>query len=566
MNVVCVARTVGKETGDAEAIRVRVSGLVAAGNRVFLMAERMPRKDMPALPEGVEFIQTEPPSDLNEIFLCDNQKYSYQVLRTLRGLAGKHPLNAIEFAGDPSEGFATIRAHRLLNEFPDTSLIVRCLDSLSRRFETNGHEPLFTTTICDFELEDYAVRHAQVVVASSEEIAEHFRRRVGREDIRLDRAVSEASSRRGEEAAPYVAGFDRPPRDWRGTAAKKVSVIIPFFNQGQYLHETIESVRRSTWPEVEIVLVNDGSTDPASNAVFEEVKGVVKVRKANGGLASARNAGIAAATGDYFLMLDADDKIHPGYLAAAVEALENNPSLSYVTSHVRCFGVLDFAWVPVGFVPALMPFLNTGGANANVYRREVFEGAAAYDEQLVSEQGWDFTLSLHERGLEGDVLPAEFFFYRKHYDSMLFTVTNPRRADTVQTLLQRHPRLVAQNARLMTLVLARLWKQDELRAEQLAPKAAQLDACREELFCLQAQARVQREILDEYGLLRRRASSPPTMPHRAAFFLLGGKMRRSIRKRMATLSRWLLDPLPQSPPSKTYDRNLALANRAESRA
>jgi glycosyltransferase involved in cell wall biosynthesis len=235
-------------------------------------------------------------------------------------------------------------------------------------------------------------------------------------------------------------------------------------------------VRISGYPNLEIVVVNDGSTDAISNAVFEAIVGVVKVRKANGGLSSARNAGIRAATGDYLLMLDADDKIHPDYIPTAVRALDNNPGLSYLSCHAQNFGVYTNPYLPVGFVPALMPYVNTDGKCANVYRREVFAACGGYDEIMVAYEDWDFLLTLHERGLEGDVLPSEFLFYRRHRDSMVFTVADPQRATLIQYMILKHRKLLEKHSQMMVVVLAGLWKQTEITAEKLAEKVATLSA------------------------------------------------------------------------------------------
>jgi hypothetical protein len=223
---------------------------------------------------------------------------------------------------------------------------------------------------------------------------------------------------------------------------------------------------------LEIIVVNDGSSEASSNGVFEGIEGVVKIRKTNGGLSSARNAGIRAAAGDYLLMLDADDKIHPDYIATAVRALENNPALSYLTCHAQNFGVLSEPYIPVGFVPALMPYLNTDGKCANVYRREVFAACGGYDEALISYEDWDLLLTIHEHGLEGDVLPAEFLLYRRHFDSMVFTVANPRRVELVQQLMLKHRGFLEKDAPMIAVLLAGLWQWQSIRADNALERAA----------------------------------------------------------------------------------------------
>jgi len=295
-------------------------------------------------------------------------------------------------------------------------------------------------------------------------------------DVKTLERISWAAHQRSEELSNPLRVQERiqanyeaavAPRRWSQDDASRVSVVIPYYNQGAYLLEAIQSVRQSTSPRVEIVVVNDGSTDRASNRIFDGLEGVRKVAQANGGLSRARNAGIQAASGDYVLMLDADDQIHPRYIEAGVQALTNNPDLAYVTCHARNFGAWDSAYVPVGFVPPLMPFLNTDGKCANLFRRDALLKCGGYDETMVSYEDWDLLLTLHELGYRGDVLPEEFFYYRRRYDSMVYAVANPRRAELVQYLMLKHRSLVHRHADDMAVVLSRLWKEAEKAAEKL---------------------------------------------------------------------------------------------------
>jgi glycosyltransferase involved in cell wall biosynthesis len=434
--------------------------LLALGHRVFVIGDGAAGK----IPAGAEFVQLQEslPHQAGHFF-SDNQEYSYRILHTLRNLAQKARIDAIEFPVCGAPAFAAIRAKRLLNEFGGTKLIVRLDRPLSLQFKTAEIKSVYAAQYCDFAMEDYCARHADHVHAPSLDLAEYFSTRIGRKDIQIS-------------PEPPLDIFASPlsPRTWLHPAGKKVSAVIPFFNQGQYLAEAIQSVRDSQWPDLEIVVVNDGSTEAASNEAFEATEGVVKIRQPNRGLGAARNAGIKAATGEYVLTLDADDKIHPDYIASAVAALENNPSLSYVTCHAQNFGVLDELYIPVGFVPALMPFLNTDGKCANVYRREVFAKCGGYDESLVSYEDWDFLMTLHDHGLEGDVLPVELFLYRRHYDSMVYTVADPKRMELIQQLMLKHRGLLNEDPKLIAVLLAGLWMWQAIRSDAALKREARL--------------------------------------------------------------------------------------------
>ena len=116
-----------------------------------------------------------------------------------------------------------------------------------------------------------------------------------------------------------------------------VSVIIPAYQAAAYIHETLESVLRQSYQNLEVILINDGSPDTEE---FERAIGpyrdrIVYIRQENGGPSAARNAGIRRARGEYLAFLDSDDVWFPTCLAAQVElALSRQPSCDLVYSDV----------------------------------------------------------------------------------------------------------------------------------------------------------------------------------------------------------------------------------------
>jgi len=106
----------------------------------------------------------------------------------------------------------------------------------------------------------------------------------------------------------------------------RLSVIIPCFNDGHFLDEAVESVLNYIEQPVEIIIVNDGSTDPFTLTILERLKGeTVKVLShKNHGLAYSRNRGISEATGKYILPLDSDNKIKADYIRKALLLLDSD--------------------------------------------------------------------------------------------------------------------------------------------------------------------------------------------------------------------------------------------------
>lgn len=111
------------------------------------------------------------------------------------------------------------------------------------------------------------------------------------------------------------------------TQMPKISVVVPCYNQAQYLDECLQSVLNQTYQDWECIIVNDGSpdnTEDVAKSWAEKDTRFIYLSKENGGLSSARNAGIEIAKGEWILPLDADDKIGERYLELAEKEFEND--------------------------------------------------------------------------------------------------------------------------------------------------------------------------------------------------------------------------------------------------
>src|SRR5262245_35333532 len=119
------------------------------------------------------------------------------------------------------------------------------------------------------------------------------------------------------------------------SAAPRVSVVVPCFDLGRYLDEAIDSVLAQTFHDLEIVVVDDGSTDPFTCELLDRYDRpkTQLLRQSNRGPAAARNAGIRATTGHYVCCLDADDRLLPTYLEKAIQVLQQAPDVGFVSCH-----------------------------------------------------------------------------------------------------------------------------------------------------------------------------------------------------------------------------------------
>jgi len=113
-----------------------------------------------------------------------------------------------------------------------------------------------------------------------------------------------------------------------------VSIVIPCFNQGRFLGEAIDSALAQAHPAIEVIVVNDGSTDDTRSVACAR-PGVRHIEQRNQGAPTARNTGLADSRGEYVLFLDADDRLLPHAVALGIQSLDAHPDWSFVTGHVR---------------------------------------------------------------------------------------------------------------------------------------------------------------------------------------------------------------------------------------
>lgn len=196
-----------------------------------------------------------------------------------------------------------------------------------------------------------------------------------------------------------------------------VSIVIPCFNDGRYLPDAIASAQTQTHPNIEIVVVDDHSTDvqtlDALRVAADRGAHVLKTPEGKKGPSAARNAGIAQASGDYILPLDADDKIDPAYIATALAVFERDPDVVICGCNVRFFGLRHHRLnqPPLSMVALVLEEYKL--VNSCLFRKSDWERVGGYDESLVfSREDMVFWLDLLQLGGKIHVLPDEFFFYR----------------------------------------------------------------------------------------------------------------------------------------------------------
>jgi glycosyltransferase involved in cell wall biosynthesis len=210
------------------------------------------------------------------------------------------------------------------------------------------------------------------------------------------------------------------------TESRAISVIMPCFNHGEFLQEAVESVSSLKRVEIEIVVVDDGSTDERTRQELEKVcgPGIKVIRQENKGLAAARNAGVRASQGKYILPLDADDRLRSEWLDRGIAVLDSQPQVGVVYGDAQCFGTRNDRWSVGPFETERLLYWNFIHASA-LYRRAIWEQNGGYDGTMPVQglEDWDFWLGALEHGWRFEYIPEVFFDYRRTEDSMITRTT-----------------------------------------------------------------------------------------------------------------------------------------------
>lgn len=226
------------------------------------------------------------------------------------------------------------------------------------------------------------------------------------------------------------------------------TAIVACFNYGAYLPEAVGSLLSQEGGAPHVVVVDDGSTEPATHAALDALPAEVEVvRQENAGVVAARNAGLARVRTPYVLFLDADDRLAPGALTAMRSALEQHPEAGYAYGHQRFFG----SWNGVMRFPEYDPLRlldrHLIGLTA-LARREVLDDTGGFDPAFEAFEDWELWLNALAHGHRGVRVDTVTLEYRRHGASK---VGGDRRAyrRTRRRLSEKHAALYASRRSLV---------------------------------------------------------------------------------------------------------------------
>lgn len=222
---------------------------------------------------------------------------------------------------------------------------------------------------------------------------------------------------------------------------KQVSVMVPVYNQVRFVAATLDSVLAQSYPYIEVIVVDDGSTDDTPRVLETYAHRVQIIQQVNRGLAGARNTGYLASRGEYLLFLDSDDLLHPDMIARHVSFLEAYPD----------FGLCYCAWQQISedgtrVLGEVHP--NEQGhvlakilrrtffffASGTLLRRAAFERAGLFDDSLRWGEDADLWLRLAHAGFAFGYIDQALLNYRIRAHSMTASVSPKQVAGWLRVL------------------------------------------------------------------------------------------------------------------------------------
>ncbi len=239
--------------------------------------------------------------------------------------------------------------------------------------------------------------------------------------------------------------FDRDKIfDERKNAKPSFSVIIPCYNSGDTLERTVASVLAQTLANLEIIIVNDCSSDKLTLEKLAQMEKYVKVLhlEKNGGLSNARNSGIRISKSDYVLCLDADDFIDETYLEKAKNIFDTKKDVSVVVSSTQTFGESNSYWTPPKKISKNDILSRNRIHVSSCVRREVFDEVGLFDTSLRAYEDWEMWIRVFgykERKLE--LVEGKMFFYSVKSSSMSHSMTIERQKEVLDIIFKKHKKL-----------------------------------------------------------------------------------------------------------------------------
>lgn len=226
-----------------------------------------------------------------------------------------------------------------------------------------------------------------------------------------------------------------------------VSVLITVYNNREYIAEAIDSAFAQTYPNVEVVVVDDGSDDGTWDVVSADPR-VRATRQERGGIGAARNVAVEMARGDFLTFLDADDRFPPDKLAIQIAAFEADPSIDVIYGHVREFVSPDVAPEDAARIRPPVDYHVSHLSGVMLIRRAAFDRVGPWKVGLDVGTGVEWYTRSQEAGLNKAVLPDVLLERRLHLSNNGLRKADHRAqyAGIIKAALERRRKAAAEAA------------------------------------------------------------------------------------------------------------------------
>ncbi len=217
-----------------------------------------------------------------------------------------------------------------------------------------------------------------------------------------------------------------------------VSVVVPCYNGGKFLDHLLASLARQTYRDFETVIINDGSTDPAT---IEKLKtldpSILVVHQANKGLSAARNTGFREARADIVLALDCDDQLEPTHIEETLRALQDVPDAGFVTTDIRQVGAGQA--IETRYVNAFDVLFKNVTGYCMLMRKTAWQKAGGYDESMRDGyEDWEFNIRLLNSGFKSVTISKPLLIYTVSAQGMLLGHSSQRHAALWRRIREKH--------------------------------------------------------------------------------------------------------------------------------
>ena len=226
-----------------------------------------------------------------------------------------------------------------------------------------------------------------------------------------------------------------------------VSIIIPCYNDWQYVEQAVISVLNQTYTNIEVIVVDDGSNEKTKQVLKEIEPKITKlIIQENHGQGRARNVGISASKGEYIITLDSDDFFEPTFTQKAVSILTENNNIKLVT----CYSNLIFengtisVYKPSGGELKNILFRNIAMGSV-MFRKDDWQSVSGYDEEMRNGfEDWEFYIRLLNNSGKAHVVKEALFNYRKRLISTT-SQANKKKHEILKYIYIKHKGLYINN-------------------------------------------------------------------------------------------------------------------------